>query len=168
MGCMYLFKLWFSPGICPGVAHMVALFLVFKGTSILFSIMIIPVNIPTNHVGEVPFRDGFLEEGTSNWDLNNKLVSLKERVHGLRDGYYFQMLIKPRVDIDISSMGEISLKTSFKKKKYLFWVHWVSVAAHGLSLAVVSGGCSSFQSMGFSLWWLLLLQSTGSRVLKLH
>ena len=32
LGCMYLLKLWFSPGICPGVElldHMVALFLVF-------------------------------------------------------------------------------------------------------------------------------------------
>ena len=31
-GCMYLYKLWFSLDICPGVGlldHMVALFLVF-------------------------------------------------------------------------------------------------------------------------------------------
>ena len=147
MGCMYLFKLWFSPGICPGVAHMVALFLVFKGTSILFSIMIIPVNIPTNHVGEVPFRDGFLEEGTSNWDLNNKLVSLKERVHGLRDGYYFQMLIKPRVDIDISSMGEISLKTSFKKKIFI-------LGALGLR-------CCSWAFSSCGEWGLLFISEHG-------
>ena len=32
------------------------------------------------------------------------------------------------------------------------------------ALAVVSRGCSLLQCMGFSLWWLLLLQSTGSRV----
>ena len=39
---MYLFELWFSLDICPGVGlqdHIVALLLVFKGTSILFSIM---------------------------------------------------------------------------------------------------------------------------------
>ena len=32
-GCIYLFELWFSPDICPGVGlqdHMMALFLVFK------------------------------------------------------------------------------------------------------------------------------------------
>ena len=32
LGCMYLFELWFSPDICPGVGlldHMVVLFLVF-------------------------------------------------------------------------------------------------------------------------------------------
>ena len=42
--CMYLFELWFSPDICPGVGlldHMVILYLVFKGTSILFSILVI-------------------------------------------------------------------------------------------------------------------------------
>ena len=37
------------------------------------------------------------------------------------------------------------------------------VAARGLSLVVVSGGYSSLQCVGFSLQWLLLLQSTGSR-----
>ena len=37
----------------------------------------------------------------------------------------------------------------------LLLLHWVSVAAGGLSLAGVSGG--------FSLWWLLLWQSTDSR-----
>ena len=33
-----------------------------------------------------------------------------------------------------------------------FWLYWVFVAAHGLSLVV-----------GFLSWWLLSLQSTGSR-----
>ena len=39
---MCLFELWFSLGICPGVGllgHMIVLFLVFKGPSILFSIV---------------------------------------------------------------------------------------------------------------------------------
>ena len=48
-----------------------------------------------------------------------------------------------------------------------FWLHWVFVAAHGLSLLAASGGYSSSQCMGFSLWWLLLLQSTGSRCVGL-
>ena len=43
-----------------------------------------------------------------------------------------------------------------------FWLCWVFVAAHGLSLAVASGGYSSLWCVGFSLWW-LLLRSTGSR-----
>ena len=46
---------------------------------------------------------------------------------------------------------------------YYFWLCWVSVAARELSLVAVSGGYSSLQGAGFSLRWLLLLQSTGSR-----
>ena len=32
-----------------------------------------------------------------------------------------------------------------------FWLHWVFVAVHGLSLVVASGGYSWFQCTGFSL-----------------
>ena len=55
----------------------------------------------------------------------------------------------------------------FFKNKFIyflfFWLYWVSVAACGLSLVVVSGGYSSLRCPGFSLWWLLLLQSVGAR-----
>ena len=44
-----------------------------------------------------------------------------------------------------------------------FWLPWVFVAARGLSLFVASGCYSSLWCVGFSLWWLLLLQSTGCR-----
>ena len=44
-----------------------------------------------------------------------------------------------------------------------FWLLWVFVAEHGLSLVVASRGYSSLWCADFSLWWLLLLQSTGSR-----
>ena len=57
-GCMYLFGLWFSLDKCPGVRlldHMIALFLVFWGASIPFSIVAVPVYIPTNNVGGFPF-----------------------------------------------------------------------------------------------------------------
>ena len=50
---MYLFKLEFSPDICPGVGlldHMVTLYLVFEGTPILFFIAAAPIYIP-NSVG---------------------------------------------------------------------------------------------------------------------
>ena len=43
------------------------------------------------------------------------------------------------------------------------WLCWVFVAARGLSLVAVSGGYSSLRCVGFSLRWLLWLQSTGSR-----
>ena len=45
----------------------------------------------------------------------------------------------------------------------LFWLRWVFVAAHVLSLVEVSGGYSSLRCVGFSLCWLLLLWSTGTR-----
>jgi len=48
------------------------------------------------------------------------------------------------------------------KKYYLFiWLYWVFIAVWAFSLVAVSGGT------GFSLSWLLLLQSTGSRTFML-
>ena len=44
-----------------------------------------------------------------------------------------------------------------------FWLHWVFVAAHGLPLVAASGGYSLLWCKGFSLLWLLLLRSMGSR-----
>ena len=46
---------------------------------------------------------------------------------------------------------------------FLFLATWVFVDAHGLSLVEASRGYSSLQCVGFSLWWLLLLRSMGSR-----
>ena len=44
-----------------------------------------------------------------------------------------------------------------------FWLRWVFVAAQGLPLVATSRGYSLLRCTGFSLWCLLLLQSTGSR-----
>ena len=46
---------------------------------------------------------------------------------------------------------------------FFFWLHWVFVPVRRLSLVAASGGNSSLRCAGFPLWWLLLLQSTGSR-----
>ena len=45
-----------------------------------------------------------------------------------------------------------------------FWLPWVFVAAHGLSLVAASRGYSSLRCAGFLLRWLLLLWSTDSRL----
>ena len=52
-----------------------------------------------------------------------------------------------------------------KKFIYLFYfcLHSVFVATRGLCLVAVSGGYSLLRCAGFSLQWLLLLRSTGSR-----
>ena len=58
MNKWYLFKLEFSPDICPGVElldHMETLFLVFKGTSILFFIVAAAIYILTKSAGGLPF-----------------------------------------------------------------------------------------------------------------
>ena len=59
---VYLFELEFSPDICLGVVlqnHMITVFLVFWGTSVLFSIVVISIYFPTNSVGwslfSIPF-----------------------------------------------------------------------------------------------------------------
>ena len=44
-----------------------------------------------------------------------------------------------------------------------FWLCWAFTAMWAFSLVVSSQGYSSLQCPGFSLWWLLLLWSTGSR-----
>ena len=46
---------------------------------------------------------------------------------------------------------------------FYLWLRWVFVAVRELSLVAASGGYSSLRCSGFSLQWLLLLQSTGSR-----
>ena len=53
--------------------------------------------------------------------------------------------------------------TIFFNKFIYFWLCWAFVAALGFSLVAASGGYSSLRCVGFSLWWLLLLQSSGSR-----
>ena len=55
---MCLFQFWFPQDICIGVGllgHMVVLFLVFKGISILSSIVAVSIYIPTNSARAFPF-----------------------------------------------------------------------------------------------------------------
>ena len=55
---MYLFEWKFCPDICPGVRlldHLVVLYLVFWETSTWFSIVTVPIYIPTNTVEGFPF-----------------------------------------------------------------------------------------------------------------
>ena len=56
-------------------------------------------------------------------------------------------------------------QTFFKVFFFLiyFWLCQVFIAAHGLSLVAASRSYSLLRCAGFSLRWLLLLRSTGSR-----
>ena len=76
--CIF-FELYFCPDICPGgglLDAMATLFLVFWGTSILFSLVAAPIDIPTNWVGGFSFLHTlssicytciFLNDGHSDW-----------------------------------------------------------------------------------------------------
>ena len=54
---------------------------------------------------------------------------------------------------------------NFFKKLFIlfiyFWLRWVFVAAHGLSLVAASGGYSSLRCVGFSLWCLFAVAEHG-------
>ena len=77
--------------------------------------------------------------------------------------------------VDLDCLGEqclsgfsmvklLFLAPPFHPVVFFFWLHWVFVAAHGLSfLVAVSGAYSLLRYAGFSLRWLLLLQSIGSK-----
>ena len=70
------------------------------------------------------------------------------------------------LSLPLCCFGDKAASTFFLYKFILFiyfWPRWVFVAVCGLSLVATSGGYSSLRCAGFSLWWLLLLRSTGSR-----
>ena len=77
---------------------------------------------------------------------------------------------KEKRDLDTDIPRETLPKVCFdslffflNKFIYLFLAALSFVAARGFSLAAMSGSYSSLQCVGFSLQWLLLLRSTGSR-----
>ena len=77
-------------------------------------------------------------------------------------------LVKESITVNLCDLGLSSVFFCFALfYKFIlfvyFWLHWVFVAVHGLSLVAVSGGYSSLWCAGFLWWWLLLLRSTGSR-----
>ena len=61
-------------------------------------------------------------------------------------------------------IGQKSRKQAYYSFLFLFfWLHWLLIPAHRLSQVTMNRICSLLRWAGFSLWWLLLLPSTGSR-----
>ena len=88
---------------------------------------------------------------------------------GFRFGFMVQPLTRRHACLTISLLGwhyhqGCEMAVFLKIYLYYFWLRWVFVATCGLSLVAASGGYSSLLCAGFSSWWLLLLQSTGSRL----
>ena len=63
----------------------------------------------------------------------------------------------------LTGFPHMILYLNVMKTFFFFWLRWVFVVACGLSLVAASGGYSSLRCVGFSLQWLLLLWSIGSR-----
>ena len=108
-------------------------------------------------------------------NMNNVLDSrsVPKEVQNILSSRYLESLTKEPKKAPSTCMSQESRKPSqvlFLFPIYLFiylfiyfWLHWVFIAVRGLSLVVVSRGHSSLQCVGFSLWWLLLLWSTGPK-----
>ena len=62
-----------------------------------------------------------------------------------------------------ATLFKTMLSLFFKIYFIYFWLRWVFIAVHRLSLVEASGGYSLLRCAGFSLRWLLLLRSTGFR-----
>ena len=93
------------------------------------------------------------ERKTGNPHFTNRSFTLQKDPPPAQDSLLCTNLVLP------------SINASFLKKDLFIylWLCWVFVAVWGLSPAAVSKGYSSLWSIGFSLQWLLLLQSVGSR-----
>ena len=77
------------------------------------------------------------------------------------------MILGPEKEIAlkdiIETIGEIWTRISFFLNLFIFGCVGSSLLCAGFSLVVASGGYSLLRCAGFSLRWLLLLWSTGSR-----
>ena len=105
-------------------------------------------------------------------DLKNSLVDLASGDYRIRNFPKNECWIKLYANFQIMwdnwligyrSFERFSFFNLFILFIYYFWLCWVFLAACGLSLVAASGGCSSLWCAGFSLRWLLLLRSMGSR-----
>ena len=75
---MYLFELRFCLGRCPEgglLDHIVVLFFIFWGSCLLFAIVVVPIEIPTNSAGRFSFLSpspafnvcSLFDDGHSGW-----------------------------------------------------------------------------------------------------
>ena len=160
LGWMYLLELWFSLDICPGVGlldHTVALFLVFKGTSILFSTEAAPIYIPTNSARGFSFSTpspafvicGIFNDGHSDscqmvlrWDSFKKYFSL--RMIALQNFLVF-------------CQTSTWINHSFMHISPPFWTSLLSPSPFHPS-SLIQSPCLSFLSHTANSYWLFILQ----------
>ena len=89
---------------------------------------------------------------------------MQNKTNFLHHQHYHALSFKKQIFLSFDprnySMTQRLSPSFFKLINYLFifWLHWVFVAARGLSLVAASGGYFSLQCAGFSLWWLLVAE----------
>ena len=146
---MCLFQLWFPQGIWLVVgllAHIIVLFLVFKGISI-FSGVAVSIYIPTNSVRGFSFLRNYQSLFCGYFPVAHQ----RAMMHGLGFFFFFNVW---------KSLKSLRFALKFFLSIY-YGLWWVLTAAWGLSLVVASRGYSALWCMRFPLWWLLLLLSMG-------
>ena len=85
-GCMYLFELWFCPDICSGVGllnDVIILFLVFLGTSILFSIVPVPTYSSISYIDMTYWKTKPVKKTKQNTNLLGKYNFLNTKIGSL-------------------------------------------------------------------------------------
>ena len=104
------------------------------------------------------------------------ILGSQNKLEILRDGYKYPPWISARRDNTVNPWLLILPVTPWFLRSwadgffcfinlfyFYFWLRWVFFAARRLSLVAASWGYSSLRCASFSLRWLLLLRSTGSR-----
>ena len=105
------------------------------------------------------FQMRFLLQKSHRQHLHSSpFASLTDQKPGIHSQQHSRTLLSNRV-----APSCMQLLFFFFNSFIYFWLRWVFVTTRGLSLVLASGGYSSLRRAGFSLWWLLLLRSTGSR-----
>ena len=132
---MYLFAWMFRLDICPAAGlldHMVVLYLVFWGTSLLFSIVVVPIYIPTNSEGRYPFLHTLsnicyldLDMGKGRKSLPWNVIISSGHPYGPESefllsenpGQEFNHVVK---EIMLQAIGR-SKKESWENTSYIYW-----------------------------------------------